>query len=43
MSVLGLQPSHLLLIRSNLGYGTILTVAWAVRAVVPIIIIMPDV
>jgi hypothetical protein len=27
MRVLGLQTSHLLLIRTNLGYGTVLTVA----------------
>jgi hypothetical protein len=31
MSVLGLQASHLLLIRTNLGYGTILTAACASR------------
>jgi hypothetical protein len=29
MSVLGLQASHLLLIRTNLGYGTVLTAACA--------------
>jgi hypothetical protein len=27
MRVLGLQASHLLLIRTNLGYGTVLTAA----------------
>jgi hypothetical protein len=29
--VLGLQASHLLLIRTNLGYGTVLTAACARR------------
>jgi hypothetical protein len=29
MRVLGLQASHLLLIRTNLGYGTVLTAACA--------------
>jgi hypothetical protein len=29
MRVLGLQTSHLLLIRTNLGYGTVLTAACA--------------
>jgi hypothetical protein len=29
MSVLRLQASHLLLIRTNLGYGTVLTAACA--------------
>jgi hypothetical protein len=29
MSVLRRQPSHLLLIRTNLGYGTVLTAACA--------------
>jgi hypothetical protein len=39
--VLGRQASHLLLIRTNLGYGTvIITAAWAVRTVVPLIIII---
>jgi hypothetical protein len=30
--VLGLQTSHLLLIRTNLGYGTVLTSCHIVRA-----------
>jgi hypothetical protein len=29
MRVLGQQVSHLLIIRTNLGYGTVLTAAWA--------------
>jgi hypothetical protein len=29
MRVFGLQPSHVLLIRINLGYGTLLTAACA--------------
>jgi hypothetical protein len=29
MSILGRQASHLLLIRTNLGYGTVLTAACA--------------
>jgi hypothetical protein len=40
MSVLGPEASHLLLIRTILGYGTVLTAACAIKAVVPLIIII---
>jgi hypothetical protein len=39
MSVLRWQSSHLLLIRPNLGYGSVLMWLAPVRAVVPLIII----
>jgi hypothetical protein len=40
MSVLGLQASHLLLIRTNLGYGTVLTPACARQGCNPLVILL---